>query len=273
MDAMPGEKPPPESADLDGWRKAIADGFLPSFRLEAIVAAFQDLGSTDGKVRNALAQHLSDCTMKMLRRFVDFNHPNQGEDIIYRVHSDLFEALLDPSSADGKGLRAAFGPRVKFRAKDAIAVEYRHLRIPVGDKIMKSAEAKKSGDPEIAEAHQIDTACAPRVPANDTDALGGKEEIAPNATHDPSLLDGVRDLDEQIDVDRLLEIVTDDRKRLAFYLHMDGVPFGSSRGRSIAKALGKSSKIAEQWVDEVRRLLQTRKEVQELRKSSMGDKS
>src|ERR1700692_2360908 len=33
----------PESTDLEGWRKAINERSLPTFRLEAIVAAIQDL--------------------------------------------------------------------------------------------------------------------------------------------------------------------------------------------------------------------------------------
>ncbi len=76
--------------------------------------------------------------MPLLKSFVGIvghNHPNQGEDIIHRAHSNLFEALVDPNSKDGTGLRVAFASRVRFRAKDALAVEYRHSRIPVTAKI------------------------------------------------------------------------------------------------------------------------------------------
>jgi hypothetical protein len=78
MDATLGEKPPPGSTDLDGWRQAIDDGRLSTFRLEALVAALQDLGlTTDSKVRNALAKHLSDATLKMLQKRVGLNHANE----------------------------------------------------------------------------------------------------------------------------------------------------------------------------------------------------
>jgi hypothetical protein len=270
MNAMPGEKPPPKSTDLDGWRQAIASASLPSFRLEAIVAAIQDLGpSNEGTVRNALAKHLSDSIIKMLRRRVGFNHPNQGEDIIYRVHSEIFEALLAPNSKDGKALREAFGPRVMFRLKTAIAVESRHSRIPVEGKIKKSS--KKPGGDKVAEIVRTTDDPEPPEPANDADSSDGEEAVAHNSNRDLSLLDGVRDADEQINVDNLLRVVTDERKRLAFYLYMDRVPFGSKKGQSIAKAIGKSSKTAEQWVEEVQQLLKLDKEVRELRKSSMGD--
>ena len=52
---------------------------------------------------------------------------------------------------------------------------------------------------------------------------------------------------------------------------MDDVPFGSTRGYSIAQALGVSAKTAKQWVEEVRELLQLDHEIQELQKASVGD--
>jgi len=38
------EDPLPKSTDLEGWRRAVQDGRHTRFRLEAIVAAIQDLG-------------------------------------------------------------------------------------------------------------------------------------------------------------------------------------------------------------------------------------
>jgi hypothetical protein len=120
----------PKSTDLEGWRAAISQASLSTFRLEDIVAAIQDLGPlVDSNVRNPLAKHLSDAMTKLLRKLVRTHHPNRGDDIIYRVHGQLFEALLKPNSADGKGLRQAFTARVSFRVKDAIAAEYQHSRI------------------------------------------------------------------------------------------------------------------------------------------------
>lgn len=101
-----GEKSPP-STDLDGWRQAIAEGRLKTFRLEHIAAAFQDLGPEDRTVYERLAKHLSGAITGMLVKRVDKNRPNQGEDIILEVHDEIFEALLQPHTADGKALRVA----------------------------------------------------------------------------------------------------------------------------------------------------------------------
>jgi len=67
--------------------------------------------------------------------------------------------------------------------------------------------------------------------------------------------------------------VPNERKRLAFYLHMDKVPFGSTRGYSIAKALDISAKTAKEWVEEFRSILESDTEIQELQKASLGDRT
>jgi hypothetical protein len=117
MDMPIGEEPP-KSTDLDGWRKAIAANRLSVFRLEALAAAFQDLGGLDADVRNALAKHLSDAITHMLRKLVGFNHPNEGWDIILRTHESIFAGLLNPQSADGRGLRARSSGRGAGGARD-----------------------------------------------------------------------------------------------------------------------------------------------------------
>lgn len=89
------------------------------FRLESVVAAFQDLNGHDVEVLNALAKHLSDSLLRILRKYVGSHHPNKGKDIILRAHGVIFEALLRPESADGRNLREAFVPRVLFRLKGA----------------------------------------------------------------------------------------------------------------------------------------------------------
>jgi hypothetical protein len=265
MDQAPRPQQPPEPTDLEGWRQAIHQRLLPTFRLEALVAAIQDLGPlADSKVRNPLAKHLSDAMSRLLRRFVGMNHPNRGEDTIYRVHGQLFEALLKPNSADGKALREAFTARVSFRIKDAIATELQHSRIRVEATIEKSAKG-----PKIDETVQIVPSHEPPDAANDSDV---DEDASPrNANRDLSLLDGVRDLDQRIDIKHFLKSVPDERKRLAFYLHMDDVPYGSKRGNSIARALGISAKTAKEWVEEVQKILRSATEIQDLQKASLGD--
>jgi hypothetical protein len=269
MDTPIGEGSPPTSTDLDGWRRAVADGSLKTFKLEAIAAAFQDLGKRDTHLRNVLAKHLSDSILHMLRRRVGFNHPNNGEDIILRVHGDIFAALLRPASADGRNLRQAFGPRVLFRMKDAIAAELRERRTP--DETQPKAKGK---DKQLQRSHGIDDAAIIDLAASSEDPESTETEAASPQKHpDSSLFDAVRDADEQIDVNRILECVPDYRKRLAFQLFMDDVPYKSKRKdvTSIAGALGISEKTAREWIKEVRELLEDNDNVKQLKR--LGDRT
>lgn len=263
----------PSSTDLEGWRVAIAQDRLASLRFEPMIAALQDLDPTSGRtVREALTKRISEGLIRLLRSRVGTNHPNNGNDIVDHVHDELFTAMLDPKSKDGRAFRSAFGLYVNYRIKDAIVTESQHSRIPVQAKVRKPAGAPKNQSRPVGEP------TAGLMPNEDCHKSDGHETFDDaeaterGSNRDLTLLHGVRDSDEQIDVDRLLRLVPDDQKRLAFYLHMDDVPFGSTRGYSIAKAVGKSSKTARQWVEEVQRLLQTNEEVQELRKSRTGDR-
>src|ERR1700677_4035034 len=124
MKTHPAEEQPPDPRDLEGWRQAVKDERLGSFRKEAVIAAIQDLGpNADEEVIGALARYVSDEMMRVLRRHIGINHRNKGDDIIEEAHSQLIEALLKPGSADGKGLREAFVPRIRYRAADAIRAE------------------------------------------------------------------------------------------------------------------------------------------------------
>jgi hypothetical protein len=263
MDTTSGEDPPPKSTDLSAWRHAVEVGRFREFRLEAVVAAIQDLvPHTDKAVLHMLAKHLSDSMLRMLRAFVGFNHPNQGQDIIDRVHFQLWEALLQPQSADGRGLRIAFGARVKYRLKDAIAVEARSFRTLEDNQVTHCEKDENADDPEDPTEVTVETLSEHR---GRPDLHDSDEEITPSrgVHRSParSLLDGVRNTDEERNVASVLQLITDDRKRLAFRLYMDGVPFKSKRCHSIAAALDISEKTARQWI----------KEVQEFLKSKMGD--
>jgi hypothetical protein len=268
MDTPIGEGSQPKSTDLDGWRRAVADGSLKTFKLEAIASAFQDLGKRDTQLRNVLAKYLSDSILHMLRRRVGFNHPNNGEDIILRVHGDIFAALLRPASADGRNLRQAFGPRVLFRMKDAIAAELRERRIP--DETQLKAKGK---DKQLQHVDETDDAATIDLTAAAEDPEPTKTEVASPQKHpDSRLFDAVRDADEQIDVNHILECVPDYRKRLAFQLFMDYVPYKSKRKdvTSIAGALGISEKTAREWIKEVRELLEDNANVKQLK--ILGDR-
>lgn len=238
MRAEQNDDPPPKSTNLEGWRHAIQEGRHTGFRLEEIVAAIQDLGPrADKAVLNPLAKHLSDALLGVLRARVGTNHPNRGIDIIERVHGQLFEAILQPTSADGRALRTAFVPRVTFRIKDALVAEARAAR---------------------------------QVPLRETD-VGGDANTRRGADasgdHVPTPRDRSGALGESMDVEAILEQVPDERKRLAFRLFMDGVPFKSTKSRSIAEALGVSERTARDWVKEVQDLLSSVPAVQDILKA------
>jgi hypothetical protein len=256
MNKTMDEKPPPKSGDLEGWRQAIKDGSFRTFRLETIVAALQDLGPrTDKAIRNPLAKHLSDAMLRMLRAWVGFHHPNQGRDLIDRVHAQAWDALLKPQCADGKGYRKAFGARLKFRLKDAIAVEARAAR----DFEHDPARRGQAGDTSAAVT--AEGSDAPPQPAReecyeqDDDIVPSRRVTGRNQRH---LHDAVKSADEERYVESILQLVKDDRRRLAFRLHMEGVPYKSSKSNSIAEALGIDEKTARQWVKEVQNFLQSK---------------
>ncbi|MGH7015274.1 MAG: hypothetical protein ACREEL_14185 [Stellaceae bacterium] len=197
--------------------------------MEAIVAALQDLRPNhDTTVRNDLAKHLSDSIYRLLRRNVGRNHPNEGWNIIDRVHFQIFEALARPHTADGRGLRVALFSRVMFRLKDAIATEAKARRVPEEATVRKTKKATtdtKPGEEDGKEVELVEIGEHPDLAA-EREPSDGEERMPSKIRQDPALLDGVRDADQKIDVDRFLEEnVADDRKRLAFRLFMDRIPY------------------------------------------------
>jgi hypothetical protein len=276
MDMQNGEETPPKPTDLVGWREAIAADQLKVFRLEALAAAFQDLGNRDIQVQHTLAKHLSDAILHMLRRHVGTNHPNEGWDIIHRTHHQIFTALLNPKSADGRGLRVAFGPRVLFRVKDAIIAEQRERRTP--DDAPPKKKLTADGQKDIGEEHGVEIDASAESTESDEEFLvlddPNKSSPRPIPQNDP-LSDEMRDVDEKINVEGILDCVRDPNKRLAFHLFMDGVPYKSKKKNveSIAQALGISEKTAREWVKEVRQLLAEHEGVKHLRKMRVGARS
>lgn len=259
MDTGTSEDCSPKSNDLDGWRQAIADNRLRSFRLEEIAAAFQDLGPRDKEVQRALAKYLSDSILRTLRGLVGFNHPNNGEDIIFRAYHKIFVALLRPASADGKNLRKAFMARVLFRMKDAIAEEGRERRAPDETTATELEDCQNAEETTL-----IDTLHA--VGAEEAETTDDDELVSDKLRKPPSL-DGVRDTHEQLEVKRILERIADPRKRLAFCLYMHDFPYHSKkRGvHTIAQALNISDRTARDWVEEVRQILENDEDVQYLK--------
>jgi hypothetical protein len=274
MDNRTGEEEPPKSTDLDGWRQAIADDRLRVFRLEALAAAFQDLGGRDTRVRHALAKHLSDSIVHMLRGKVGFNYPDEGRDIIFRTHEYIFTALLRPRSADGRGLRVAFGPRVLFRLKDAILDEQRERQIPDETKPDKRLTTEVPNESSDGEDIEISASAEDLGWDEEQDELRSRREVGSKRQIEASIDEtGVQD--ERINVEGILDCVKDPRKRLAFHLYMEGFPYKTKRKNvvSIAQALSVSEKTARDWVEEVRQNLEENEGVQHLKKLRMGTRS
>jgi DNA-directed RNA polymerase specialized sigma24 family protein len=222
-------------------------------------------------VLHPLIKQISDHATSFLRRLVGTNHPNRGEDIVFRAHESLMVALCTPSSADGKGFRVAYYKRLKFRLIDAIAKETRESRT---EEDIVALKAKNKNHRDLAEAE-----AAPKDdPQNDEDEEDLEDELVTFGTgrtievkredsdedtvgpgkvdNHPNPFEGVNELLEQLDVDRLLEeCIPNERKRLAFRLHMDGLPVKSNGENSIAKALGVDESTIRAWIKDAREIL------------------
>jgi DNA-directed RNA polymerase specialized sigma24 family protein len=257
---------------IEKWRRIIGEGKLPPDSPQELVAAIQDMGvDADTAVLDPLIKQLSDHAMKFLRSRVGTNHPNRGEDIVLRAHNSLIVALCNPQSSDGQGFRVAYYKRLSFRLKDAIAKETRERRTEDDIVVLKAknenhrdlAEAKTTleDDPQINEdeedledEHSVLEAARPieaKAEDSDGDAVGpGK------VNYHPDPFEGVDELLEQLDVDRLLEeCIPNERKRLAFRLYIDGLPAKSIGPNSIAKVLGIDESTARAWINEARDIL------------------
>jgi hypothetical protein len=262
------EDAPPASWDLEGWRSAVARGKLGTYRPEVLLCAVQDLGpDADPRVLNSIAKHLSDVIMKMARGYIGTNKPNKGEDIILLVHGGIWTSLLDKDSEDGRTMRSGLGGIVKFRCLDAIALANKHSRISLEPKLreVKKNEAPDAVPMDRDKAREVSHLVVTHDPPAE-DGFHGDDAISagPRSNPDPALLDAMRQLDEHLDVERVLSHITDDRKRLAFRLFMEDVPNGSKRTLSIAQAVGISAKWAEVWIAEMIELLQDTAEFKEL---------
>lgn len=265
----------PVPTDLEGWRCAIATGRLSEIRREALVGVIQDLGpNADSQVLNPLLRELSDHAMKLLRKKVGRNHPNEGQDIIDRAHYDLIKALFDPNSADGKGFREAYYSRLSFRLKDAIGKEARERRTEDDIVAAKSAKAQKMAKSDtsghstegIEEDEDIDEDDLAELEISHAFSSGvGSEDhddAAPTKTECiDGLMDGVNAMQDQIYVNSLLEEhIPDSRKRLAYRLYMDDIPAKSEKTVSIASALGIDESTARCWIKEINEILKAKVE-------------
>lgn len=263
----PENTPPPASKDLAGWCAAIRVGQLRFFRTEDIIAALEDLGpDIDAKVRNGLAKEVSNRFTHILRANVGYNHPNRGQDIIDRTNFKLFKAIATKDSNDGHALRTSCYSLVLLRMKDAIREEARERR--TGEDFIKSdkpadrintapsskeVEAENDTDAESGTGESAVESWA--VPTSDAPESDDNEDALPSkASYHPSPYEGTNEMNEAIDVDRLLETeISDPRKRLVFRLHMQ-----RTQQNSIAKASGKDAKTIRLWIKETQKVLKTK---------------
>jgi hypothetical protein len=272
------EESPPDSSDLEGWRRAVDRGQLASLRPEALLCAVQDLGpDADPRVLNPIAKRLSEIITKMARKYVGTNKANSGNDIIQRVHTEIWMALLDETSGDGRTMRLGLGGIVKFRCLDAIALENKHSRVPLQPKLR---EVNRHEDPakvpmDRKKAAKVSQLVAAQDPTRAIagDGFLGDDAVSAGKPADPAQFEAMRHLEAHVDVERILSRITDDRKRQAFRLFMEDMPCGSKKTDSIAKAVGISSKWAEQWIDELKEHLQQTAEFQELTNKKVGEGS
>jgi hypothetical protein len=266
--------PPPDPNDHNGWQRVFEENLHLEYDAQVLFCALQGLGAkVNVQVRNALAEQLSRLVITELRRKVSRYHPNEGWDIIWRTHEAVFAAAAKPNSSDGAGFREAFHARLSFRLKDAIKEEYKLRRTEEDILAEKADKAKNQASARNDESKGVEV--GDQLTENDEGlteldgdliisfhepAIRHDDEVLPGqASYDPSLFDGVNDFIEQMDVDSLLKKhVPDERKRLAFRLFMDDVPYKTKRKattHSIADAMGIDESTAREWVKEVKEIL------------------
>ena len=211
---------PPSPFDLEGWRSVAAGDRLRLLRPEDIVAAIQHIGPNgDQRVLADLITYVSGELLRIIKRLVGKNQRNEGEDIIWRAHHQLIVAVLKPDSKDGQALCKTFRTCVEFRVADAIRAERKYA---LRNQPYKTQPGVTDHGEEVIETIE---------PPDE-----GSEQV--------------------VDVQRLLNRITDQRKREAFRLHMDGCPLGPGIGTtSIAEQLGISAKTAGEWVAEIKAFL------------------
>lgn len=85
-------------------------------------------------------------------------------------------------------------------------------------------------------------------------AGSGAQPVPPDdelSGHGPEVPDIAADSELAARAVDLVRDEPDSRKRLALHLYLDGMPFKSKHGPSIAEALGVSERTARQWVKEL----------------------
>ena len=112
--------------------------------------------------------------------------------------------------------------------------------------------------PQSADGKSLRKAFIPRLNFRLGDAIRAQERRQPPAPFDDEIFDdGKPTVFEHARVEEILSRILDDDKRLAFRLHMEGVPVTSKRTMSICKALNKSDATIDLWIKEIKSQLKT----------------
>jgi DNA-directed RNA polymerase specialized sigma24 family protein len=203
--------PAPSPTDRAGWRRAVQQEPLAQFRMEDIVAAVQAM--------------LRDNDQTLLSALVNY------------VSETLMRNLSKRVSKNHRNE----GRDIIERAHDTIIDAM--LRPDSADGRALTKTFGSCVRFRLADAIRHEQLNAQREPSYDLDVAGNPIEPA----DDSSWLE----IEANAEVEKVLSVVADERKRLAFRLFMDRVPYDAQRGPSISKALGISEKTARDWVGEV----------------------
>jgi hypothetical protein len=202
----------PSPTDRAGWRRAAREERLGHFRMEEIVAAIQ----------------------AMLRD----NDPSLVNTLIGYVSDALMKMLTKRVSRNHRN----GGKDIIERAHDDLIEAI--LKPDSADGIALRTTFGSCVRFRLADAIRGELLNEGREPSYELDANGDPIEPADDASW--------RLIGANAEVEIILSKIEDRRKRLAFWLYSEDVPYESKKGASIGAALGISEKTAREWVDEVK---------------------
>jgi len=201
----------PLPTDRPGWRKAVNEQRLSQFRMEEIVGAVQAM--------------LRDNDQSLLNSLVGY------------VSDALMRMLAKRVSKTHRNEGRDIIERAHDKLIDAVlrpdSADGKALRTTFGSCVrfrLADAIRHEQVDSEREPSYDLDEAGEPIEPANESSWLN---------------------IEASAEIEEILSVIKDGRKRLAFRLSMERVPYDSKDGHSISKALGISEKTARDWVREV----------------------
>ena len=204
---------PPLPTDHDAWSRIVQRGHVQRYPEALLVAAIQEGFNKPGVDQRIIS--------KMAEYISDRMQAVIRGAVLKKPFPDQGRGIVE--AAHGEMLKALFSPN-SADGKALRSAFFGTLRHRATDHVRTAKAAmKRSG------------------------------EMPENVGDEPAKQSPPFSVDEQtLHVKLILEKVTDERKRKAFELHMEGVPYGGEKGHSIAGVLGINRDTARAWVDEVR---------------------